>query len=262
MCGRFAFYSPREAMIDVFELPPDTAEVEPRWNVAPTQYVATVRATPDGRRELSMLHWGLVPSWAKERSIGHRMINARADTLAEKPSFRTAFKRRRCLVLADGYYEWRAGPAGKQPYFIRPEDGAPFGMAGLWERWRDPESGEALESCVIVTTDAMDALRRIHERMPVVIPRERFAAWLDPANEDVSALAPLLDPANAGPLVATPVSRRVNSPKNEGPELVVPVAAPEENAAAPDEAAGTPTDVRPRKRGGSSTDDPRDGERN
>lgn len=226
MCGRFAFYSPREAMIDVFELPPDTPAVQPRWNVAPTQFVATVRATADGARELAMLHWGLVPSWAKERSVGHRMINARADTLAAKPSFRTAFRRRRCLVLADGYYEWRAGApgaGGKQPYFIRPEHGGPIGMAGLWERWRDPASGEPLESCVIVTTDAMDTLRRIHERMPVVIPRERFAEWLDPANEDVAALQALLAPANAGPLVATPVSRRVNSPKNEGGDLVEPV---------------------------------------
>lgn len=224
MCGRFAFYSPHEAMIDVFELPPDTPAVEPRWNLAPTQFVATVRAAPGGTRELALLHWGLVPSWAKERSVGQRLINARADTLAEKPSFRSAFRRRRCLVLADGYYEWRAGTGGgaKQPYFIRPEHGGPIGMAGLWERWRDPASGEPLESCVIVTTDASEALRRIHERMPVVIPRERFAAWLDPANEDVAALQPLLDPAHAAPLVATPVSRRVNSPKNEGPELVEP----------------------------------------
>lgn len=235
MCGRFAFYSPHEAMVDVFELPEDTPAVQPRWNVAPTQFVATVRARPGdagGRlRELAMLHWGLVPSWAKERAIGHRMINARADTLAEKPAFRAAFRRRRCLVLADGYYEWRAagpgaGPSGKQPYFIRPEHGRPVGMAGLWERWRDPQSGDPLESCVIVTTDAMDTLRNIHERMPVVIPRERFAEWLDPANDDVSALAPLLDPANAGPLVATPVARRVNSPRNEGPELIEPQVAP------------------------------------
>lgn len=247
MCGRFAFYSPHEAMVDVFELPADTPAVPPRWNVAPTQFVATVRAQPDGTRELALLHWGLVPSWAKERSIGHRMINARADTLAAKPSFRTAFRRRRCLVLADGYYEWRAAPGGKQPYFIRAEDGAPIGMAGLWERWRDPESGAPLESCAIVTTDAADALRRIHERMPVVIPRERFAAWLDPANEDVGALAALLDRANAGSLVATPVSRRVNSPKNEGPELVGPVADPE---------AGTATAAN-----GAFTDTPRDDER-
>lgn len=223
MCGRFAFYSPREAMIDVFELPSDTPEVQPRWNVAPTQFVAAVRATPAGTRELAMLHWGLVPSWAKERSIGQRMINARADTLAEKPSFRTAFKRRRCLVLADGYYEWRAASASggpKQPYFIHPGRDGPMGMAALWERWRDPASGETLESCVIVTTDAMDSLREIHERMPVVVPREKFAAWLDPANEDTAPLLSLLDPSNAGPLVATPVSRRVNSPKNEGPELI------------------------------------------
>jgi putative SOS response-associated peptidase YedK len=225
MCGRFAFYSPREAMIDVFELPPDTPAVQPRWNLAPSQLVATVRAAPGGTRELAMLHWGLVPSWAKERSIGQRLINARADTLAAKPSFRSAFRRRRCLVLADGYYEWRAGaPDGgaKQPYFIRPEHGGPIGMAGLWERWRDPASGEPFESCVIVTTDASEALRRIHERMPVVIPRAQFAAWLDPANEDVATLQRLLAPASAAPLVATPVSRRVNSPKNEGPELIEP----------------------------------------
>ena len=136
MCGRFAFYSPHEAVVRLFGVAA-APEIEPRWNIAPTRFIATVREA-GGPREVAMLYWGLVPSWAKEKAIGARMINARSETLAEKPSFRNAFRRRRCLVLADGYYEWQRSGAAKQPYFIAFDDGQPFGMAGLWERWRDP----------------------------------------------------------------------------------------------------------------------------
>jgi putative SOS response-associated peptidase YedK len=139
MCGRFAFYSPHEAVIRLFGVAA-APEIEPRWNIAPTQFIATVRE-PCGPRELAMLCWGLVPSWAKEKSIGARMINARSETLTEKPSFRNAFRRRRCLILADGYYEWQRSGAVKQPYFIAFGDGQPFGMAGLWERWRARSAG-------------------------------------------------------------------------------------------------------------------------
>jgi len=218
MCGRFAFYSPHEAVVRLFGLPA-APEVEPRWNIAPTQFVATVREA-GGPRELAMLYWGLVPSWAKEKSIGARMINARSETLTEKPSFRTAFQRRRCLVLADGWYEWQRAGAAKQPYFIAFEDGAPFGMAGLWERWRDSATGEPLESCCIVTTTPATAVAHVHDRMPVIVPPDAYGEWLDPRNADTARLARLLGPSKLPGLAARPVSRRVNDARNQGPELI------------------------------------------
>jgi putative SOS response-associated peptidase YedK len=221
VCGRFAFYSPHEAVVRLFGLPA-APEVEPRWNIAPTQFVATVREA-GGPRELAMLHWGLVPSWAKEKSIGARMINARSETLTEKPSFRSAFQRRRCLVLADGWYEWQRAGAVKQPFYIGFDDGAPFGMAGLWERWRDPATGEPLESCCIVTTTPAPAVAHVHDRMPAIIPPAGYAKWLDPRNGDTARLARLLGPCELPGLAARPVSRRVNDARNQGPELSEPV---------------------------------------
>jgi len=218
MCGRFAFYSPHEAVIRLFGVAA-APEIEPRWNIAPTQFIATVREA-GGPREVAMLYWGLVPSWAKEKSIGTRMINARSETLREKPSFRNAFRRRRCLILADGYYEWqRSGPV-KQPYFIGFADGQPFGMAGLWERWRDPASGEPLESCCIITTSPAATVAHVHDRMPVIVPSEAYAEWLDPKNEATDRLARLFEPCGRPDLRARPVSRRVNDARNQGAELV------------------------------------------
>ncbi len=222
MCGRFAFFSSHEAMIRLFGLPPGTAAVEPRWNIAPTQYVPTVRVDHDGVRRLALLYWGLVPGWAKERAIGARMINARAETVAEKPSFRTALRRRRCLVLASGYYEWQATPEGKQPYFIRRVDGDPFAMAGLWESWIETPGEPPLESCTIITTEAAPPLDRIHHRVPVVLPEPALALWLESREPEVEALLGLLSPPVAGSMVAEPVSRRVNNARNEGPDLVLP----------------------------------------
>ena len=218
MCGRFAFYSPHEAVIRLFGLAA-APEIEPRWNIAPTQFIATVRE-PGGPREVAMLYWGLVPSWAKEKSIGARMINARSETLGEKPSFRNAFRRRRCLILADGYYEWQRSGAVKQPYFISFEGGQPFGMAGLWERWRDPATGKPLESCCIVTTSPAPTVAHVHDRMPVIVPPDAYAEWLDPKNEATDRLARLLEPCGRPDLQAHPVSRRVNDARNQGPELV------------------------------------------
>ena len=218
MCGRFAFYSPHEAVTRLFGVV-DAPEVEPRYNIAPTQFVAAVRET-GGPREVAMLYWGLVPSWAKEKSIGARMINARSETLAAKPSFRNAYKRRRCLVLADGYYEWQRSGAIKQPYFISFAAGEPFGMAGLWERWRDPGSGEPLESCCIVTTSPAPAVAHVHDRMPVIIPPDAYAEWLDPDNAATDRLARLLVPCEAPGLQARPVSRRVNDARNQGAGLL------------------------------------------
>jgi putative SOS response-associated peptidase YedK len=218
MCGRFAFYSPHEAVIRLFGVAA-APEIEPRWNIAPTQFIATVRET-GGPREVVMLYWGLVPSWAKEKSIGARMINARSETLGEKPSFRNAFRRRRCLVLADGYYEWQRSGAVKQPYFIAFADGQPFGMAGLWERWRDPATGEPVESCCIVTTSPAPAVAHVHDRMPVIVPPGAYAEWLDPKNEATDRLARLFEPCGQPGLQARPVSRRVNDARNQGAELI------------------------------------------
>jgi len=222
MCGRFAFHAPRELVAELFAV--DAPAVAPRWNIAPSSRIAALRVGADGRRELAALHWGLVPSWAKDRAIGARLVNARAETLAEKPAFRSAFRHRRCLVLADGYYEWRVVAGGKQPYYVHAASGRPFAMAALWERWQDP-AGEVLESCVIVTRPAAGIVSAIHERMPALIAAPDYVAWLDPANHDRAALEALLGGPPAVELAAHPVSRRVNRPANEGAELTAPVAA-------------------------------------
>ena len=218
MCGRFAFYSPHEAIVRLFGVAA-APEIEPRWNIAPTQFIATVREA-GGPREVAMLYWGLVPSWAKEKAIGARMINARSETLTEKPSFRNAFRRRRCLILADGYYEWQRSAAVKQPYFIALDDGEPFGMAGLWERWRDPVTGEPLESCCIVTTSPSPTVAHVHDRMPVIVPPDAYVEWLDPKNEATERLARLFEPCPRPDLRARPVSRRVNDARNQGHDLI------------------------------------------
>ena len=218
MCGRYAFYSPAEAVRRTFMLD-DVPALEPRYNVAPTQDVPAIRSGEEGARSFAMLHWGLVPKWAKERAIGNRMINARAETVAEKPAFRDALRKRRCLVLTDGWYEWQVAPDGKQPWFIRTEAAQPFAFAGLWERWKDPVNGSMLESCTIVTTDAAASIRRIHERMPVVLAGSDWDRWLDTAFSDADTLSGLLKPY-AGGLEAWPVSRQVNAPKNQGPALI------------------------------------------
>jgi putative SOS response-associated peptidase YedK len=224
MCGRFAFFSAHEAMLRVFELPPDTPRVEPRWNIAPTRVVPVVRLDAARQRRLAMLYWGLVPQWAREKSIGARMINARAETVAAKPAFRSAFRHRRCLVIADGYYEWQATPSGKQPWFIARADREPFAMAGLWESWVETPGSPPLESCAILTTEAPPPLAGIHHRVPVVLPATAYSTWLEPQPADPTALAALLVAPTAGTLAAIRVSRRVNDARNEGPELIEPVA--------------------------------------
>jgi putative SOS response-associated peptidase YedK len=219
VCGRYAFHSPAEAVRRVFAVE-DVPALEPRYNVAPTQAVPAVRAGAEGARAFAMLHWGLVPKWAKERAIGNRMINARAETLAEKPAFRDAFRKRRCLVLTDGWYEWQVAPGGKQPWFVRRKGGGPFAFAGLWERWKDPADGSTLESCTIVTTDASASIRKIHDRMPVVLEESGWDRWLDTAWSDTGTLSALLVPADPKSLEAWPVSREVNAPKNQGAQLI------------------------------------------
>lgn len=222
MCGRFAFYSPREAVQDTFgvALP---LPVEPRYNVAPSQFVVALRGGEGNALEPAVLRWGLVPSWAKDPAIGNRMINARAETVHEKPSFRSAFRRRRCVVLADGYYEWRAAGGRKMPYFIVMRDRRPFAMAGLWERWRDAE-GKELESCAVITTVAEEGMKVLHDRMPVILSPADAACWCGPGGDDRDAARELLaNNANAA-LVYWPVSTEVNNPRNEGPALIESVS--------------------------------------
>jgi putative SOS response-associated peptidase YedK len=213
MCGRFAFYSPSEAAIALFGVS-TTAEVQPRYNIAPTQFIAAIRNGEEDR-ELVMLRWGLVPFWAKDPSIGNRMINARAETVAEKPSYRAAYRHRRCIVLADGFYEWVKAGDVKTPHFISLASGAPFALAGLWESWTDKESGESLQTTTLITTTANEFMTPLHHRMPVILEANTAGEWLAGSNDmldDVAAITP--------PLQAWPVDRRVNNARNEGPDLI------------------------------------------
>ena len=214
MCGRFAFYSPSEAAVALFGVSTSIA-IEPRYNIAPTQFLAAVRNDDNQQRELVMLRWGLVPFWAKDPSIGNRMINARAETVAEKPSYRAAYRHRRCVVLADGFYEWRREGDTKTPYFISLANGSPFALAGLWENWTDKESGESLQTTTLITTAANDFMTPLHHRMPVILESGTAGEWLAGSNDmldDVAAITPALQ--------AWPVDRRVNNARNEGADLI------------------------------------------
>ncbi|MGD8379147.1 MAG: SOS response-associated peptidase [Gammaproteobacteria bacterium] len=217
MCGRYAYFAPPDQIARAFGLA-DVPDFPPHYNVAPTQDAPVIRDIGEGR-QCHLLHWGLIPFWAKDASVGNRMINARAETVSDKPAFRRAFRHRRCLVPASGFYEWRAEPGGKQPWFITLPDGEPMAFAGLWERW-DGADG-TVDSFTILTTDANPAMRAIHERMPVILPPDAFDEWLK-ASSDPEHLKPLLVPYR-GPLLSHPVSRRVNSPRNDGPDLVAAV---------------------------------------
>ena len=215
MCGRFAFYSPSEATAALFGVAA-SIEIEPRYNIAPTQYIAAIREDDNQQRELIMLRWGLVPFWAKDPSIGNRMINARAETVAEKPSYRAAFRHRRCLVLADGFYEWRRTGNTKTPYFISLSNGEPFALAGLWENWNDKESGETLQTTTLITTEANDFMRPLHHRMPVIVQADAAGEWLTGSAEE--SLQHVLERTPS--LQAWPVDRRVNNARNEGETLI------------------------------------------
>jgi putative SOS response-associated peptidase YedK len=217
MCGRYTLTSPIDRLAQEFDLDGGIGELQPNYNVAPTQSVATVIAENGGRR-LEMLRWGLVPSWADDPEIGSRMINARAETAPEKPSFRSAFKRRRCLIPSDGFYEWKREEGGKQPYYIHMQDGRPFAFAGLWESWHDE-----LRTCAIITTRANELVAGVHDRMPVILPRENYDAWLDP-EADKEELVSLLRPYPGDDLETFPVSRFVNSPRNNDERCVASVA--------------------------------------
>ena len=247
MCGRYASSRKPEDLVEEFEI--DKVEVAetlvPDYNVAPTKQVYAVvqrpRSSEDktgpSERQLRTLKWGLVPFWAKDPSIGNRMINARMETVHEKPAFRRAFASRRCLLPADGYYEWyateqrtKAGKPVKQPFFIHPADGGVLAMAGLYEIWRDPtreddDPARFSWTCTVLTTTAEDAVGHIHDRMPLLVEPERYAAWLDPSVSAVDELTRLLVPAAPGRLEAYPVSTLVNNVRNNGPELLDALAS-------------------------------------
>jgi putative SOS response-associated peptidase YedK len=216
MCGRFTLRTPSAVLVRQFGLASATA-LSPRYNIAPSQEVAVVRLAGERQRELAFMRWGLVPSWADDPAIGNRMINARSETAADKPSFRGAFRRRRCLVVADGYYEWQKAGKAKQPYFFHFKDDAPLAFAGLFERWEKGES--PLESCTILTTEACEVARPIHDRMPVILPASDYAAWLDP-DADVSEVHKLLRPYGGDDLVTYPISTHVNRPANDDPRCI------------------------------------------
>lgn len=219
MCGRFSLTSNLDDLQERFDFEGRDLVYRPRYNVAPTQTVLAV--VNDGGNRAEFMRWGLIPFWAKDHKIGNRMINAVGETVATKPAFRSAFKKRRCLVLADGFYEWKKLAGGKVPMYITSRSSAPFAMAGLWENWRDP-SGEMVHSCTIITTTPNNLIEPIHNRMPVILPQAAEATWLDSAVEDAGTLAPLLVPYSADEMEAYVVSTLVNSPKNDVPECLQP----------------------------------------
>jgi putative SOS response-associated peptidase YedK len=211
-----------------------------RWNIAPSQDVIVVaNRAESGSYEAEAMRWGLVPFWAKDPAIGNKMINARAETLADKPAFRKCLERRRCIIPADGFYEWRKSSDGKikVPLYIRMKDGHPFAFAGLWETWRD-EKGELLKSCTVITTGPNELMSTIHDRMPVILPREGVLDWLDPQPRSAEEMAAWLKPYPAEEMEAFPVGRNVNNPKNEGRELITCVDSPAAENDAPGATVG------------------------
>lgn len=234
MCGRFVSASPPDEIARYFDAAAPEALLEPSYNVAPTNDIYAVLAD-GGVRRVDAFHWGLVPGWAKDPKVGSRMINARAESVGTKNAYKPALKRRRCLIPADGFYEWKKLPGAKrkQPYFITRPDGEPLAFAGLWEVWRGPKdengerTGEPLRSATIITTTPNETMAQVHDRMPVILPPSAWDDWLDPDNDDIDTLGKLLVPAPPDITRLTPVSTQVNSVRNKGPELITP-AAPDE----------------------------------
>jgi putative SOS response-associated peptidase YedK len=223
MCGRFSLRARLAELLAEFSLEEENApSLSPRYNIAPSQPVFAVREKTDSTspaREAVLLRWGLIPAWAADPAIGNRMINARSETVAEKPAFHAAFKRRRCLLAADGFYEWKAEGKTKQPYFIHFTDDRPFAFAGLWEIWEGPDRAR-IESCTILTTEANELMRPIHHRMPVILRPREYARWLDASEQESGALLPLLVPYDGDGLEAYPVDRLVNNPRHEDRDCI------------------------------------------
>ncbi|MCG8348455.1 MAG: SOS response-associated peptidase [Chloroflexales bacterium] len=220
MCGRYSLQASGAAVAEQFQLI-EVPELTPRYNIAPTQPVAVVRASANGNT-LHMLRWGLIPSWSKDSSASARMINARSETAAEKPSFRAAFKQRRCLIPANGFFEWQGKGRQKQPFYFQLDDSQLFAFAGLWEGWKGPDG--LVETCTILTTSANDLLQPIHDRMPVIIDPANYGLWLDSSLHDPDPLQDLFQPYPAAAMRAYPVSTVVNKPANETPQCIAPLA--------------------------------------
>jgi putative SOS response-associated peptidase YedK len=222
MCGRFTLRTTGDVVADFFGLA-ELPELQPRYNIAPTQAAPVVRLLPGRReREFALLHWGLVPAWADDPAICHRLINARADTAADKPAFRGPFRHRRCLIVADGFYEWKKLDRRKQPFYLRRQDDRPFALAGLWDHWDRGE--EPIDSCTILTTDANDLVAPIHDRMPLILDPRDYDVWLDPAVRDPRKLELLLRTRPTEDMLAYPVGAIVNNPANDGPTCIEPAA--------------------------------------
>jgi putative SOS response-associated peptidase YedK len=224
MCGRFTLTMDPDHLQAAFPWATIPGDFNPRFNIAPSQPVAVIPNTGDNI--LTMYKWGLIPSWSKDPSIGDRMINARAETLSEKPSFRNALRRRRCLILADGFYEWKQVPSSKskQPVFIQMKDGRPFAFAGLWEIWSAPDGSE-IRSCTIITTQPNSLVESIHNRMPAILTPENYSIWLKVGDQPADEMLKLLLPYPADEMIAYPVSRLVNTPQYDSPELIKPIGS-------------------------------------
>lgn len=220
MCGRILLTSSGRELAEAFDLA-EAPELSPRFNIAPSQSVGTLTSV-SGQRAFSLRRWGLIPAWAKDPSVGYRMINARSETASEKPAFRDALRRRRCIVPANGFYEWARSGREREPHWFRTRSDPFMAMAGLWERWTSRDSDDVIESFSILTTDANASVCTVHDRMPVLLRREDFDRWLDPAVEDPEALRPLLAPCPDDWLVGQPVSPRVNDPRNDDPACLLP----------------------------------------
>jgi putative SOS response-associated peptidase YedK len=222
MCGRFTLTIDPNHLQEAFPWADIPEDLSPRYNIAPSQPIAVIPNTGDNT--VSMYKWGLIPSWSKDPAIGDRMINARAESLAEKPSFRNAYRRRRCLILADGFYEWKQSPSlkSKQPVYIRIKSERPFAFAGLWEIWKSPDGSE-IRSCTIITTQPNSLLEPIHNRMPVILPPNAYNLWLASEDRQPAQLNDLLIPYPSDEMIAFPVSKMVNSPQTDSPDLIKPL---------------------------------------
>jgi putative SOS response-associated peptidase YedK len=222
MCGRFVGFRSLDELKDFFPIDKAACEAISNYNVAPSQEILAI-AKYEGENWLVKFHWGLVPFWAKDITIGNKMINARSESIAEKPSFRNAFKKRRCLILADGFYEWKGEKSRKQPMFITSPDHKPFAFAGLWETWNKKADQDSIyKSCTIITTQASETIRDIHHRMPVILKPPAYESWLDPANQNVVELGKMLKNEIVTELVSYPVSKQVNSTRNNDPSCIEP----------------------------------------
>ena len=224
MCGRFTLKTDPETLTETFPgfTTPAADEMSPRYNIAPSQQIAVV--ANNGENSVEFFQWGLIPSWAKDPKIGNRMINARSETLAEKPSFRTPYKRRRCLILSDGFYEWKSEPGSKSktPFYVQLKSEKPFAFAGLWEAWSPNIDDDPLLSCTIITTSPNALMETIHQRMPVILEPDAHNLWLDPSDQSPKQLDGLLKPYPDDEMMAYPVSRLVNRPSNDSPDCIAP----------------------------------------